>query len=167
MDLGLDNLLTYDDEGNLIADTEGTWLAINGQVVPYYHIDTTEEGNDAYTITGRVPVLLNGERANLILVFTDKEPKGFVAGAVTDYVEGQTETIAKSMTGLEDGDTLDFVCDYYSYDGTYQDSYLLGEQMQIDGGLTISDVPVGDGQKKLTYRLTDIYNQEYWTPVVE
>ena len=167
VDLGLDNLFSYDEEKNLIADTSGTWLAIDGQVVPYYHIDTTEEGDDAYTITGRVPVLLNGERANLILVFTDEEPKGFVAGAVTDYVEGQTETVAKSMTELKDGDTLDFVCDYYSYDGIYQDSYLLGGQMKVNGELTISDVPVGDGQKKLTYRLTDIYNQEYWTPVVE
>jgi len=167
VDLGLDNVFRYDEGGNLVADTSGTWLAINGQVVPYYHLDTTEEGNDAYTITGRVPVLLNGDRTNLILVFTHENPKGYIAGAVTDYVEGETETVAKSMTELNAGDTLDFVCDYYSYEGDYQDSYLLGEQMVVSDEMTISDVPAGEGDKKVTYRLTDIYNQEYWTPAVE
>lgn len=167
VDLGLDNMFDYDEEGNLIADTSGTWLAINGQVVPYYHLDTTEEGNDSYTITGRVPVLLNGERTNLILVFTDENPNGFIAGAATDYADGETETVAKNMTELNVGDTLDFLCDFYSYDGAYQDSYLLGEQMMVSDEMTISDVPVGEGAKKITYRITDIYNQEYWTPVIE
>ncbi|MBO6015068.1 MAG: peptidase C11, partial [Lachnospiraceae bacterium] len=167
VDLGLDNIFDFDQDGNMIADTSGTWLAINGQVVPYYHMDTTEEGGDSYTITGRVPVLLNGDRANLILVFTDENPNGYIAGATTDYVRGETETVAKSMIELKAGDTLDFVCDYYSYQGNYRDSYLLGEQMVVGDEMTISDVPVGEGDRKLTYRLTDIYNQEYWTPVIE
>ncbi|MBR1692311.1 MAG: peptidase C11 [Lachnospiraceae bacterium] len=167
VDLGLDNMFSYDDDGNLIADTSGTWLSINGQIVPYYHLDTTEAADDVYTITGRVPVLLNGERANLILVFNDDHPYGFIAGAATDYVQGETDTVPKSMTELNEGDTLDFVCDYYSYDGTYQDSYLLGEQLVVSEEMVIGDAPVGAGAKKITYRITDIYNQEYWTPVVE
>ena len=59
------------------------------------------------------------------------------------------------------------MCDYYSYDGTYQDSFLVGEQMIVSEDMRISDVAIGDGAKVLTYRITDIYNQEYWTPVVE
>ncbi|MBR1931891.1 MAG: peptidase C11 [Lachnospiraceae bacterium] len=167
VDLGLDNMFGFDEEGNLVADTSGTWLAINGQVVPYYHLDTIEEGGDAYTISGRVPVLLNGVRANLILVFTDENPHGFIAGATTDYRDGETDTIAKSMTELNIGDTVDFVCDYYSYDGTYQDSYLVGNRVIVSEDMQISDVEVGDGAKVLTYRITDIYNQEHWTPTVE
>ena len=45
----------------------------------------------------------------------------------------------------------------------YLDSYLLGEQMVVDGDLVISDVYVDEAAAEFTYRFTDIYNQEYWT----
>ncbi|MCR4890705.1 MAG: peptidase C11 [Lachnospiraceae bacterium] len=166
IDMGLDNVFSYDDDGNLVADTEKTWLALNGQEVPYYHLDTTEEG-DKYTITGRVPALLNGERVNLIIVFDNDHPKGFVAGAQYDYREGETETVAKNMTELKDGDTLDFLADYYSYDGQYQDSYKVGDQMVVHGDIQVSDVILTADHIKISYRFTDLYNKEYWTEVTE
>lgn len=163
IDLGYDNVFEFDAEGNLIGDTDRTWIAINSQPVPYYYLDTVENGEE-YTITGRVPALLNGERVNLILVFDYENPYGYIAGARTDYVEGETETIAKGMSELQIGDTLDFVCDYYSYTGEYLDSYYLGEQMVVTEDMMISNVDVGEGAVKVTYRFTDIYNQQYWTP---
>ncbi|MBQ8821409.1 MAG: peptidase C11 [Lachnospiraceae bacterium] len=163
IDLGFDNVFEFDEEGNLIGDTDRTWLAINGQPVAYYYLDTVESGEN-YTITGRVPALLNGERVNLILVFDNENPYGYIAGARTDYVEGETETVAKGMSELQIGDTLDFVCDYYSYEGEYLDSYYLGEQMTVSEEMEISNVDVGEGAVRVTYRFTDIYNQQYWTP---
>ena len=163
IDLGLDNVFEFDENGCLIGETDRTWLAINGQPVAYYYLDTVVDG-DNYTITGHVPALLNGERVNLILVFDNEHPYGYIAGARTDYVEGETETIAKGMSQLQVGDTLDFLCDYYSYTGEYQDSYYLGEQMTVTEEMTISNVDVGEGAVKVTYRFTDIYNQQYWTP---
>ncbi len=163
IDLGLDNLFDFDDNGDLIGDTDRTWLAINGQPVAYYYLDTVDDGEN-YTITGRVPALLNGERVNLILVFDNENPYGYIAGARADYVEGETETVAKGMTEIAVGDTLDFLCDYYSYDGEYLDSYYLGEQMTVTEKMQISNVDVGPGAVQVTYRFTDIYNQEYWTP---
>ena len=68
------------------------------------------------------------------------------------------------MEELQVGDTLDFICDYYSYDGEFIDSYFLGEQMTVTAGMLISNVDVGEGDVKVTYRFTDIYNQQYWTP---
>ena len=63
--------------------------------------------------------------------------------------------------------SLDFICDYYSYDGEYLDSYMLGDQMIVDGELQISDVYVDEEAANLTYLFTDIYNQQYWTePIV-
>lgn len=165
VDLGYDNVFEFDEQGRLLGDTDRTWLAINGQPVAYYYEDTVEDNeNKTYTITGHVPVLLNGERANLILVFDNENPYGYIAGARTDYVEGETETVAKGMEELQVGDTLDFICDYYSYDGEYLDSYFLGEQMTVSENMTISNVDVGEGDVKVTYRFTDIYNQHYWTP---
>ena len=163
IDLGMDNLFTFDDNGDLIGDTDRTWLAINGQPVAYYYMDTVDDGEN-YTITGRVPALLNGERVDLLLVFDNENPYGYIAGARTDYVEGETETVAKGMTEINVGDTLDFLCDYYSYDGEYLDSYYLGEQMIVSERMQISNVDVGEGRVQVTYRFTDIYNQAYWTP---
>ena len=165
IDLGLDNVYEFDSDGGLLGENGATWLAVNGQPVAYYHTSTVDDGI-SYTITGRVPVLHNGSRAELILVFTDDQPHGFVAGVQTVYKEGETETVAKSMTGLESGDTLEFLCDYYSYSGVYQDSYLLGDPLTVtEEELTISDVTI-EGSTRATYRFTDLYDKHYWTPVV-
>ena len=163
IDLGLDNVFEFDETGALIGDTDRTWLAINGQPVAYYYMDTVDDGTN-YTITGYVPALLNGERVELMLVFDNANPYGYIAGARSVYAEGETETVAKGMTEINVGDTLDFLCDYYSYEGEYQDSYFLGEQMVVTENMEISNVDVGEGKVKVTYRFTDIYNQQYWTP---
>lgn len=166
IDLGLDNVYDFDEDGNLLADTSTTWLAIDGQIVPYYHLDTVDDGTN-YTITGRIPAMLNGEKVNLIAVFDNENPNGYIAGAQFDYENGETEVIAKNLSQLQKGDKLDFVCDYYKYDGTYENSYYLGEQMTVGDTLTISDVTTDASNVKITYMLTDIYNQNHWTPVIE
>ena len=33
--------------------------------------------------------------------------------------------------------------------------------------MTVSNVLIGDGRCLVTYRLTDIYNNTYWTPALE
>ena len=164
IDLGLDNVYDFTDDGDLIGAFDGTWIAINQQPVAYYLEDIVDDGTN-YSITGRVPVMLNGQRADLILVFNKDDPDGFVAGARYDYRNGETETVAKSYGALNDGDVIDFLCDYYRYDGSYEDSYYLGDQMVVDGELTISNVDV-PGEYSATYRITDIYQQEYWTPEI-
>lgn len=167
IDLGLDNIYDFDENGNLIPDTERNWLAINNQPVAYYHTDTTET-DDSYTITGYVPAMLNGDRVNLILVFDSENPDGYIAGASTDYINNETDTVPKSLTEINVGDKLDFLCDFYSYDGEYQDSYYLSEQVTVSDNMTISNVDVGEGEVRLMYRFTDIYNQVYWSePISE
>lgn len=166
IDLGLDNVYEFDEEGNLLAPTEMTWLAVNDQPVAYYHESTVDDGEN-YSITGRIPVLYNGERAELIVEFTSENPYGSVVGVRRVYTEGETETIAKTMDTVSDGDAIDFVCDYYSYEGEYIDSYMFGEQLVVDGELVISDVYVDEAAANLTYLFTDIYNQQYWTNPVE
>lgn len=166
VDLGYDNVFELD--GNkMTADTGKNWLSINDQPVAYYHTDTTELGDDKYVISGYVPILLNGEKAKLLLKFDNDNPDGVVAGVSTEYVEGETDTIAKDITELTNGDKIDFVCDYYTYDGTYQDSYLMGSQITYNGSLKINNTDVGSGGLRLMYRFTDIYNREYWTPYIE
>ena len=165
IDLGLDNVYEFDEEGNLLAPEECTWIAVNEQPVAYYHESTVDDGEN-YSITGRIPVFYNGERGELVVEFTDEDPYGSVVGVRRIYKDGETETLAKTMDAVTDGDTIDFVCDYYSYEGEYLDSYMLGEQLVVDGELVISDVYVDAEAANLTYLFTDIYNQQYWSEPV-
>ncbi len=166
IDLGLDNVFDFTDNCELLGVYDGTWLAINEQPVAYYHEETYDDGTN-YMITGRVPVMLNGERADLILVFDNDHPKGYIAGARYDYRDGETETIAKALTELQVGDQIDFLCDYYGYDGSYQDSYYLSETMTVTENMMISNVYIDAARASAVYRFTDIYNQTYWTQPME
>ena len=166
IDLGLDNTFEFDGAGGLLGVNENTWLAIDGQPVAYYHTATVDDGTN-YAITGRVPVLHNGSRAELILTFDTERPQGYVAGVQTVYLNGETDTVAKSQSELQPGDTLEFLCDYYSYDGDYQDSYLLGDPLIVtEEELTVGDVPL-DGVTRASYRFTDIFGKHHWTPTLQ
>lgn len=166
IDLGLDNAFEWDDAGNLLAPTDRSWLAIDGHMVAYYHIDTTGD-EQKYTITGRVPVLLNGERADLILVFDSDSEYGYVAGACYDYKDySDVEVIAKNLTELQQGDTIDFLCDYYTYDGAYNDSYYLGEEMTITkpmDEMEISNIVEDSHDIVISFVFTDIYGNKLYT----
>jgi hypothetical protein len=99
-------------------------------------------------------------------VFDDDHPSGYVAGYVRDYREGETETSAKTMMQLQEGDVIDYVADYYSYDGTYLDSYMVGDETVYDGSFKVSDVEVPEKLSEC-YRMMDLYGNAYWTPVLE
>ncbi len=166
IDLGLDNQFEYDDDGNLIGEYDGTWLAINGNVVAYYHTDSSGDA-DNYSQSGYVPAMVNGDRVELILVFDNAHPDGYVAGIRKVYKNNETETVAKSAVNLEPGDKIEFLCDYYDYNGNYSDSYYFGEPMVYNGDLKISYVYIGTENTEASYRFTDIYQQHYWTPVIK
>jgi len=163
IDLGMDNIYSFNDDDDLVMTYDGTWLALDNHVVAYYLLEEEWDGND-YAIVGRVPAMLNGERVDLILAFTNDVPYGEVLGARLVYDDGST---AKGLIRLEDGDVLDFLCDFYTYDQEYSDSYYLGEQMVVDGDIYISNVAVTNIKCLVTYMLTDIYNNTYWTPALE
>ena len=164
IDLGLDNTYEFDKECRLVGEFDGSWLAIDNQIVAYYHTDTYDDGTN-YRISGRIPVLLNGDRADLIVIFDNANPYGYIAGARYDYKNGETDTVAKELTGLQEGDKIDFLCDYYGYDGSFKDSYMLGEQYTVTGTPKVSNAYLPQGTKtSAVYRFTDIYGQNYWTP---
>ena len=169
-DMGLDNVYEFDDAGNLIADEGKYWISINGQPVAYYHIDTLDDGTN-YTITGRVPCMLNGQRSNLMLVFDNEHEKGYVAGAFSDYSkDDEIDVVGKEITELVAGDVIEPLCDLYDYSGNYNDTYYLGNPFEISSSaadLTISDTALGDGTALVTYRFTDMYGANHWTQTIK
>lgn len=163
IDLGLDNVLNYDDKGNLIGSYDGSWLAINGQVVSYYHTDSTESEDGSYSYSGYIPVMLNGTRAELLVSFTNEYPNGTINGARFVYT-GESDTVAKDLVALTTGDKIDFICDYYTYDGEYKDTYYIGQTMQLGDTIEIGNIAIDSTKAKPAYKFTDIYQQQYWTP---
>ncbi len=166
IDLGLDNVYEYNSAGDLIMEFDGTWLALNGQIVSYYLV-SDDHFENGYSIRGRVPALLNGQRVDIILVFDDQNPYGMVLGAQVVYDPNvETETVGKGLLEIVRGDQIDFLCDYYTYDGEFIDSYFLGEPMVASGQWRIENLSVGDYGYQMSYRITDIYNNQYWTPSI-
>ena len=169
VDMGLDTVYEFDDQGNLIADDGKYWVSINGQPVAYYHMDTLDDGT-SYTITGRVPCMLNGQRTNLILVFDSEHEDGYVSGALSDYdKDDEIDVVGKEVTELAAGDVIEPICDLYNYDGTYEDTYYLGNPLEINESaddLKISDTLLGEGTSLVTYRFTDMYGANHWTQTI-
>ena len=167
IDLGMDTV--YETDGNDLLETyDGTWLSIDGEPVAYYYLNTVEDG-DNYVISAYVPAILNGERVKLMLNFDSERPFGYIAGAQKVYPETETEQQSKELIAIGKGDRVQFICDYYNYDGKYTDSYLLGHEITLGDTVMIANKKIeGEESKcKATYCFTDIYQNKYWTPVME
>ncbi len=166
IDLGLDNVYEWNDDGDLVMDFDGTWLAMNGNIVSYYMISEDTRGDNT-TIMGRVPAFLNEEKVDIILQFDDSDPYGTVLGATLNYDENtETSTFAKGLISIEQGDQINFLCDYYSYEGDYDDTYYLGDTYTVSGKWQIENLDISQYEYQMAYRITDIYNNKIWTPTV-
>ena len=163
IDMGFDAGIEMDGK-DLIYEFDGTWLSIDRQPVAYYRIGYVEQ-EECYAEVGYVPAYVNGIRANLIIVFDQDNPYGYIAGAQQVYLNGETDAQAKNMVGIGKGDSIQFVCDYYDYQGVYQDSFKLGDAITLGDEVEIGNTYVDAEKCRLTYCLTDIYQQQYWTPV--
>ena len=166
IDLGTDAEFLLRD--NTLTDNyEGTWLSIDRQPVAYYYQNTVDDGEN-YVITGYVPAILNGERVNLILNFDNERPLGYIAGAQKVYADSESDTQAKTMIAIGKGDRIQFICEYYDYDGIYRDTYKLGDPILLGSTVEIANTPIASetGRCRVTYRFTDVYQQNYWTPAL-
>ena len=179
LDLGLDAVFDFDDNGDLLAP-EANWVAINDHPVAYYH----EYSVDGYWY-GYTPALLNGERVELQIRF-DPDGNGEVTGVRSVYEDEEIQELPKTQTEpgapvdlenttdadadtrirlLQPGDVLDFLCDYYRYDGSYENTYMLGQQLVIGAdGVRVANVPLNNGERlAISFRFTDLYQQHYWS----
>ncbi len=175
LNLGLDNVMEFDEDYDLIGSWDGMWMTLNGQVVPYYMLTAyADESN--YNIMGKIPAILNGDQpCYLIVTFSNLAPDGTVVGISTVQNTDSVEAIMGKITDIADPElvdsTLEFVCDYYHYDGTFEDGYRVGEPLTITSDMDFVienlELDTGDGNTYLaSYCLTDVYGNSYWTPVI-
>ena len=167
IDLGTDAEFTLSNNV-LIDNFDGTWISIDRQPVAFYYMNTIDDGTN-YIMSGYVPAILNDERVNLILQFDNERPYGYIAGAMKVYNDGESDTQSKMMIAIGKGDRIQFICDYYDYDGNYRNTYKLGDPIILGSTVEIVNTPIASDMSKCkaTYRFTDLYQQNYWTPTVQ
>lgn len=163
VDLGLDNVYDFDEAGDLSGEFDNAWLAVNGQTVAYYFVDEYA-AEDGYMIRGYIPALVNGKRCEIYVSFSDEDPAGSVNGYRYVYKNEGSGQVAK-LIALSEGDVIDFIADYYAYDGTFRDNYRINRSMTYDGNFIISNVRM-DKSLNASYRIQDIYGQYYWTQLI-
>ena len=167
LDLGLDNVIEYTEEGDLIDEWNGTWLTLNGQPVAVYPVsDEDEDGDGLYITTKFIPALLNGERVNLIVEFNEETGEDSVLGAEKVLATGVRE---KGYIPLKQGDIIQPVCDCFTYEGSFQGCYELSDEIVVPegGALRLANMKIAGGRRILyTVRLTDLYQAHYWLPMI-
>ena len=196
IDLGLDAYFDYDKNGNLLPvetswlaingqtvayyqdDSVGTEedYVITGHVPVLYNgllgelvIVFTPDHEDGIVAGVRFDYDEADTEtiAKYSTVKTDDENAG-VTAELCDEAGNKIDSFAaeQQLVTLKDGDTIDFIADYYTYDGEYQDTYMIGEQVVIKGELSITNLELKKDDIRAMYRLTDIYNRDYWTAVM-
>lgn len=166
LDLGCDNYLIFDEEGDLSLEFDGTWLCLDGNPVAFYMTEATEQGT-----FGRVPVDLvrteAGETWTAALnlqIHIDRQGNAQVLGAYPLY-EGETPTEGKALMALQDGDIIRPLCDGYTYAGAYEGTFTLEDAaFTVSGPITVDYRAVDNRGLSISYRITDIYGAAYWTP---
>ena len=62
---------------------------------------------------------------------------------------------------LQRGDKIEFLCDFYGYDGSYQSSHVLGTALTVTGNLKLENFKITNPAVP-SFRITDIYGNHYW-----
>ena len=165
IDLGKDNVFDFNNAGDLIVETDGTWLAINDKyVVSYEFVSEMYIDDTNYKTVGKIPAYLNDQRVDLIVNFTPENENGIILGAQIVY--GDTDVKPKGLIEIKDGDEIKFVANYYKYDGTFVDEFQIGDTLIVNGGLSLNNVHL-DNDYVYAYCLRDIYGSNMWTPKTE
>ena len=163
VDLGSDDFAEYDEDGDLKVTYDGEWIAINGQYVPFY----VTESNDDYVL-GEVQAYVNEERVYIYLYWSEEYPDGIVLGYNNLEQYGNTTIRPKGMAEFNEGDKIKFEFDFYKYNGEFDGNYFIGKTITVGkDDLKVSYEPIEDVEFYIYYKITDIYNNTYFTePVV-
>ena len=155
--LGSDDSVAFDDDGDLLVSfDDNSWIAIDGHIVCYFALHSNQDN----VWKGYVPAYVNGVEAKIIIVWD--ETGGSVAGYERVY---DGNMASRGLIPLKDGDKIELLGDYYTYDQEYDDQYIF-DHFVIRGTPEVSYEDVGSGDCIIFYTLHDIYQNIYWTESV-
>ena len=162
VDMGLDDYCEFDDYGNLIVEYDQTWVALDRQVVPFFHESYTSDGDSFFTC-GSVPCVYNGIDAEIVLVWDTEHPSGYAAGVRPVYTDS---VAAKGLYDICDGDTFQVYYDIYDEDLNYVETMTLDDEIfTVQDSLEVGYADAAEqlGDTFIYYVLEDIYNNTYYT----
>lgn len=175
IDLGYDIRNTdFNDDGSLNGVFDRYWLSVDYWPACFVLLRT-----DGTTETGYIPITYNGTPARMIIRISDAAIE--VVGVEIDYSKtGETDTVAKSVVNqddgedsyviLKEGDKIVLLADHMAYDGAWEYATEISDPITVgvNGSLIIGDVEFDDSEKiNACFKLTDIYGNEFWTPVLK
>ena len=158
--LGKDADMEADWEKGVFKDNfQGRWAALDDHLV-YLEITNQDEGINHYVS----PVMLNGVRCNLIVVYDFAKKEYKILGA-RRVQEG--EMTDKALIKLKAGDkvtTILLAMQMDDEDGEFQevevDTFTLGKKV------TFEDTDMGDGQFMFMFEMTDVQNNTATSQIV-
>ena len=181
IDCGTDKFYEWDWDDDLTIDYDGKWMALNGEIVPYYltgvvHGETFAED---YAF-GYVPATLNDKPIQIQIVNDAETPYGRYVGYKYNYEkadsrsENDPKISAKGLHQFKDGDEIrTYYARYKKVDGIGTSTfdslvYNGGDPIIYNGGLEVSYEPFDrDGNRDVrvlvNFRLNDIYGNTYYT----
>lgn len=184
IDCGTDKFYEWDWDDDLTVDYDGKWMALNGEIVPYYltgvvHGETFAED---YSF-GYVPAMLN-DKPILIQIVNDAEnPYGRYVGYKYNYENADSrfnedpKISSKGLHQFKDGDEIrTYYARYTKEDGigtsTFDSLAYNGDPIIYNGGLEVSYEPFDrDGSRDIhvlvNFRLNDIYGNTYYTFAID
>lgn len=162
LNLGSDDAYEFDDDGDLIVDYDFYWLYINECLAPYQAVRNGKTENGSEYSLGYSQAVLNDEELIKIWVKWVGD-----SCKVLGYTPYDSPVGLKGYRQFGDGDVIEFVFDYYTNDGEYEDSYTLEDNYFVystsDGVEVYYDELLVEGDVEVNFYLTDIYHNEYWT----
>ena len=160
IDLGKDNVFEWNDQGDLIIDSDGTWLTVNDHPVAYYMVSDVYVDDSNYKTVGRIPAYLNNQKVDLIVNFTPENEYGTIVGAKLIY---DSNIQQKGLIPINDGDVIKFICNYYTYDGEFVAEYQINDELVVNGELVLANEKI-DNKLIYSYCFRDIYGNNMLTP---
>lgn len=184
IDCGTDKFYEWDWDDDLTVDYDGKWMALNGEIVPYYLTGVVygETFAEDYSF-GYVPAMLN-DKPILIQIVNDAEnPYGRYVGYKYNYENADSrfnedpKISSKGLHQFKDGDEIrTYYARYTKEDGigtsTFDSLAYNGEPIIYNGGLEVSYEPFDrDGSRDIhvlvNFRLNDIYGNTYYTFAID
>ena len=166
VDFGKDDYYELDSDNNLIVGYDCKWVALNGNIVPFYFEERYENGDDFLTY-GYVPCKYNDKDAQLLIAWDSENPDGYVSGVRLVYENDRIGS--RGSTQLKDGDIIEPYFDVYNEDLEYVDKMTVDEwKITVKGDLTVSYEDVYDqlGDTYIYYEINDLFNNSYVTESV-
>ena len=172
MYLGKDYSGRDDENGHPMITTDGTWIMLDGQPIPYEatKVTETDEGTKFY---GTSKAKLNNETEVILYIEWDpaKDGEAPAKGRITGYDDADHEVafMEKGTQKLDPGDTLNFLFDFYDEEGNLVASKTAGKPYYVitSDNITVSDGKLGSCVLKHGILLTDVYQRQFQTEMVE